>query len=167
MEIQYELTEEDYIHFNLSHIRRSKIGKRMLFLQRIIGPVIILSGGALTFATLFQDTSWWLFGVYGVISLIWFLYYPKYFERHIRKQTKRMIQERSNEGMIGPHTMDLDEDGLRDKNAFGETKVSWSGIKEVVEEADYVYLYNSSVSAYILPKRGQDMEEVQRWLPMR
>lgn len=167
MHIQYELTEEDYIRFNLSHIKRSKTGMRMLLLQRIIGPVIILGVGALMFATLFQEMSWWLFGVYGVISLIWFLYYPKYFERHIRKQTKRMIQERSNEGMVGPHTMELNEDGLRDKNAFGETHVSWNGIKDVVEEDDYLYLYNSSVSAYILPKRGQDMEEVKRWLPVR
>lgn len=69
--------------------------------------------------------------------------------------------------MIGPHTMELDENGLRDQNEFGETRVTWAGIKEIVEEDDYVYLYNASVSAYILPKRGQDMEEVRRWLPAR
>jgi hypothetical protein len=95
------------------------------------------------------------------------MYYPKYFERHVRKQTRRLIDERSNEGMIGPHTMDLDETGMRDVNEFGETQVSWAGIKEVVEEDDYVYLYNSSVSAYILPKRGQDMAEMRQWLPSR
>ncbi|MFN3364818.1 MAG: YcxB family protein, partial [Exiguobacterium mexicanum] len=77
------------------------------------------------------------------------------------------IDERSNEGMLGLHTMDLEENGLRDLNEFGEARVSWAGIKEVVEEDDYVYLYNSSVSAYILPKRGLDMEEVRRWLPIR
>lgn len=166
MEIQYELTEEDYIHFNLSHIHRSKTGKRMLLLQRFIGPFLILGSGAFLIVVL-HENSWWELSGYGVIALLWFLYYPKYFNRHIRKQTKRMIKERGNEGMIGPHTMELDKDGLCDRNEFGETRVSWSGIKEVVEEDEYVYLYNASVSAYILPKRGQDMEEVRRWLPAR
>lgn len=165
MKIQYELTEDDYIRFNLSHIKRSKTGKRMLLLQRIIGPIIFL-GAYFVLAMWLQETDWWLYGIYGIASILWFLFYPKYFERHVRKQTRRLIDERSNEGMIGPHTMDLDENGLRDLNEFGETRVSWAGIKEVVEENDYVYLYNSSISAYILPKRGQDMEEVRRWLPI-
>lgn len=164
MQIQYELTEDDYIRFNLSHIKRSKTGKRMLLLQRSVGPIIFL-GVAFILSTLLEETNWWLYSVYGIFSIVWFLYYPTYFERHIRKQTRRLINERSNEGMIGPHTMELDKSGLCDQNAYGETRVSWSGIKEIVEEEEYLYLYNSSVSAYILPKRGQDIEEVRRWLP--
>ena len=34
MEIHYNLTEEDYINFNLYHIKNSKAGKRALVLQR-------------------------------------------------------------------------------------------------------------------------------------
>ncbi|WP_157964165.1 YcxB family protein [Exiguobacterium sp. TNDT2] len=166
MQIQYELTEDDYTRFNLNHIKRSKTSKRMLILQRTIGPIMFL-GASFVLATWLQETGWWWYGTYGVASILWFLYYPKYFERHVRKQTRRLIGERGNEGMIGPHTMNLDEDGLRDVNEFGETRASWAGIKEVVEEDDYVYLYNSSVSAHILPKRGLDMEEVRRWLPTR
>lgn len=166
VQIHYELTEEDYIRFNLSHIKRSKTGKRMLLQQQVIGPIIFL-GAAFALATWFQATDWWLYGIYGVSSILWFLYYPKYFERHIRKQTRRFIEERGNEGLIGLHTLDMNEEGLRDQNEFGETRVSWSGIQEVVEEDDYVYVYNTSVSAYILPKRGQDMEEVRRWLKAR
>lgn len=42
MNIHYELTEEDYINFNLYHIKHSKMGKRSLLLQRIVTPFLYI-----------------------------------------------------------------------------------------------------------------------------
>ena len=42
MEIYYELTEEDYINFNLYHIKNSKTGKQALALQRFLTPLFFI-----------------------------------------------------------------------------------------------------------------------------
>ena len=61
--------------------------------------------------------------------------------------------------------MMLTEDGLSDLNQKGETKVNWSGIEVFKEDNDYFYLYNSSVSSYILPKRAlSDEQEFRKYV---
>ncbi|MGM7637492.1 YcxB family protein [Bacillus sp. Hm123] len=76
-----------------------------------------------------------------------------------------MIQEGTNEGLLGEHHMILSEEGIIDSTSNGETKVTWSGIKTISEDKHNIYLYNSSVSAYILPKREvDDVEEIKNYL---
>lgn len=42
MEITFELTEEDYINYNISHAGRSPSMKKSIFIQRIMGPAIFV-----------------------------------------------------------------------------------------------------------------------------
>lgn len=73
-----------------------------------------------------------------------------------------MIREGKNEGLIGEHKLITTAEGITDTTSTGETKVNWSGIKSLRENSDYLYIYNSSVSAYILPKRELENVEVER-----
>lgn len=76
-----------------------------------------------------------------------------------------MIKERKNDGLLGDHRMIMAEEGIVDATSKGETKVTWSGIKHFTEDKDYFFLYNSSVSAYILPKREiNDVEETKNYI---
>ncbi|MGG3806357.1 YcxB family protein [Metabacillus fastidiosus] len=61
--------------------------------------------------------------------------------------------------------MIMTEEEIVDSTANSETKVTWSGIEMFKEDDDYFYLYNSSVSAYILPKRAlKDVEEIKNYI---
>lgn len=76
-----------------------------------------------------------------------------------------MIREGKNEGLLGEHTMTLSEDGIVDSNPNGETKVNWTGIIKLKEDDSNIYLYNSSVSAYIIPKRElKDLEGLKNYM---
>lgn len=55
--------------------------------------------------------------------------------------------------------MTLSEEGIVDTTPKKETKVTWSGIQMIKEDEHSIYLYNSSVSAYILPKK--DLHNVE------
>lgn len=79
-----------------------------------------------------------------------------------------MINEGRNDGLIGQHNLILTEDGIVHSTSSGETKVSWSGIKNLKEDNDYLYIYNTSISAYILPKRDiKNVEQIRDYLKSR
>ena len=42
MGINYNLTEEDYLNFNMFHVKNSKAVKRTLNMQRFITPIIFI-----------------------------------------------------------------------------------------------------------------------------
>ena len=164
MEIYYNLTEEDYINFNLYHIKNSKTGKRALVLQRFLTPLffIIIS----YIYSLISDMSFLpLFITFLVTSILWVIFYPKYFYRLIARNAKKMMKEGKNDGLLGNHQLKLTEEGLVDTSSNKETKVTWSGITSFKEDDGYFLLYNSSVSAYILPKREIDhVDEVRQYV---
>ncbi|WP_342506970.1 YcxB family protein [Sporosarcina sp. FSL K6-2383] len=164
MNIHYELTEEDYINFNLYHIKHSKIGKRSLLLQRIASPFIFIIG-AYFYSVIGNLPFLPLFITFFIISALWVIYYPKYFYGLIARNAKKMIKEGKNDDLLGNHQLQMSDDGLVDTTANKETKMTWSAITSVKEDDGYFFFYNSSVSAYILPKRELDhVDEVRQYI---
>jgi Tfp pilus assembly protein PilE len=164
MEIRYGLKEEDYLNFNMFHIKNSKTAIRALNMQRFLTPIIFIvlsyvlsKVGNLSFFELFI--------AFLIVSILWVIFYPRYFYSYVIRNTKKMIKEGKNDGLLGEHHMILSEEGIIDSTSTSETKVTWSGIKTLSEDKDNIYLYNSSVSAYILPKRElDDVEEIITYL---
>ncbi|MEH7178280.1 YcxB family protein [Neobacillus vireti] len=161
MKIIYNLTEEDYLNFNLFHIKNSESASKSFNIQRYSIPIIYLIV-AYVFSNLADIPFLYAFIPFLIMGIFWVLFYPKYFQNRIKSQTKKMIREGKNEGLLGEHTMLLTEDGIIDTNSNGETKVNWSGVVKMMEDNSNLYLYNSSVSAYIIPKRElKELEEVR------
>ena len=164
MEINYNLTEEDYLNFNMFHVKNSKTVIRTLNMQRFLTPIlfIVLS---YVLSKIGNMSFLGLFIAFLIASILWIIFYPRYFYSYVIRNTKKMIKEGKNDGLLGEHCMVLSEDGIIDSTSNGETKVTWLGIKTLSEDRQNIYLYNSSVSAYILPKRElDDVEEVKTYL---
>ncbi|ARD47863.1 YcxB family protein [Sporosarcina sp. P33] len=152
MEIQYKLTEEDVVAFNLYHVKHSKVGKNSLQWQRYISPLIFLLFAY--FLSVFTEMPKGpLFAAFGITAVLWVIFYPKYFYFHITRQVRKMLKEGKNEGLVGEHLMKMNKAGITDKTSVGETAVQWTGVKQLREDAEYFYVYTSTVSAYIIPKR--------------
>lgn len=155
MKIKYYLTEDDYIHFNLFHIKNSITAKRALNIQRYVIPIILLF--ITYFTSLLDDDLFKPLFITSIFTIIiWLVFYPKYFYYIFIRNVRKMIKEERNDGLLGEHSMILTEEGIVDTSSNRETKVTWSGIKSFKEDNENLYLYNSAVSAYILPKRGID-----------
>lgn len=164
MEIKNHITEEDFLNFNLFHMKNSKTARRALNIQRFLTPICFLFFAY--FISEVTDISFLLaFSIFLIASILWVLFFPKYFYSHVIRHVKKMIKEGKNEGLLGDHTLVMTEEGVVDSTLNGETKVNWSGIKSLKEDNHYFYLYNSSVSAYILPKRDlKNIEEIKKYL---
>ncbi|WP_100333962.1 YcxB family protein [Bacillus alkalisoli] len=151
MDIRYNLTEDDFLHFNLFHLQNSQTAKKSLMLQRFVSPLFFL-GFSYVFSVILDVPFLAMFIPFFILSIVWILFYPKYFYSHVIRNVKKMIKEGKNEGLLGNHVFSLNEDGFSEETSSGETKVKWSGVNEFKEDDKFFYIYNSSVSAYILPK---------------
>lgn len=152
MEINYTLTEDDYIHFNLFHTTHSKTVKKSLLIQRLLGPIIFIAFSYL-FSKLAHLPLMGLLITFSLVSILWIIFYPNYFYKLIAKNVKKAIREGDNDGLLGKRQMSFSDNGLTDYTHSGKTEISWQGVKEFKEDDDYFFLYNSAVSAYIIPKR--------------
>jgi Ca2+/Na+ antiporter len=164
VEIRYSLTEEDYLNFNLFHIKNSNTAKKALNMQRFLMPIIFIVL-SYVFSKVGNLSFIGLLIAFLIVSILWVMFYPKYFYSYVIRNTRKMIKEGKNDGLIGEHHMIFSEEGIIDSTSNGETKVTWSGIKTFSEDKNSIYLYNSSVSAYILPKREMDdVEKIKTYL---
>lgn len=164
MKIDYNLTEEDYLKFNMFHIKNSKAATKSLNLQRFLGPIFFIVF-AYIFSMIAEIAFLGLLITFLIVSLLWVIFYPKYFYSHVSRQTRKMIQEGENEGLLGNHHLLMTEEGIIETTSSGETKVTWASLKEFKEDEDNFYLYNSGLSAIILPKRNVvDVEEIRAYV---
>ena len=152
MELTFKLTEEDYINYNVAHSKTSPSMKRSILIQRIMGPVIFVITPFIIVQ--FSDIPlWYWLIVFGLSSITWFIYYPKYAMWEITRRIKKMLAEGNNENLFNERILVLTDEGITETSSIGETKISWVKIERLEETEDYLYIYVSSVSAHIVPKR--------------
>jgi hypothetical protein len=153
MELEYELTEDDYIAFNLYYVKHSKTVKQSLFMQRFLPPIIFL---------IFPFVLFWVTGEFLMVllisfvlfSVVWIIFYPRYFYGYIKRNVSKLLNEGSNANILGRHVFISTEDGFVEKNRAEQRSGRWSSIERVEENDYYYFLFFSTMNAYIVPKRS-------------
>lgn len=151
--ITFTNTLDDIIAFNMYHVRTSRVTRRMRF-WATWGITVVLLGLALVLSLLSGSIS----------SLIWMgawaIFYLSYslstYNRRIRKATRRMYEEGKNKGVLGKHTIRIDEDGLHETSEVSEGKTLWSGIERIGEDENYLFVYVQAMMAHVIPKHRID-----------
>ncbi|WP_083432792.1 YcxB family protein [Alkalibacterium sp. 20] len=111
-------------------------------------PVIYFSG-----TLLFNQP-----GIYCIIiALLFYVYwiysYPKQHKNTIKKQSAKLLNEGDNSSFFGKKRMDIVEDKLILTEDNATMTLSKDRVKDSKEYDDMSILYLSAVSAYIIPKR--------------
>ena len=60
----------------------------------------------------------------------------------------------SRNGTLGQHHLSISPVGIHETNPFGEQMRYWTGVTDVVEDKNYIYLFIDAMEAYIAPKRA-------------
>ena len=67
-------------------------------------------------------------------------------------------------GHLGRHHISIDEQGLVETTAVGESRVSWAGIDRIERSADAVFIYTTPSAAHMIPRRAFAAPEDQETL---
>ena len=164
--IEYDLTPDDYVAFNVHTTLALPETRRQITQGRLWGAVLmavvtgvfglVLAGGGpvapLVFAALAAAT-WW------VVS-------PWTLRRGVRRSVER-IARTSGLGVLGPASLEADEVGLRAASAGTVNTAPWASIQRVEETESHGFIYVGPLEAVIVPKRAEGAEAMLRTVRVR
>jgi YcxB-like protein len=154
----FELTEEDYIAFNLYHHAHSAALRRRrfrawlaLFSAWIVASVL----SWYVLAVVLEVENWWILVVpVFVLPLIFLIAYPSAYRRSVCSIVRSMIREGSNRGFLAPRTVTITSDRLKESSDFKDTSLAWRAVERVAHTSDHIFIYISAMSAIIVPRRA-------------
>jgi hypothetical protein len=93
---------------------------------------------------------------WAIIRLLWFC--------SVRIVQWRSLKFDEHKSLLCEHTITLEDDAIVEATPYGEARNLWSGIYQVVDAADYIYIFITPDSAHIIPKLAfPDTESAQRF----
>lgn len=164
MEVEYHLTEEDFIQFNVFHVKNTKIARRSLMINRIVGPIFFLIFGYF-YSQVDGDLNLGIIATVIILSALWVILYPKYFAALVKRNTKKGLDNDNKQGLFGHHRLTMTDDGVFDSTSIGTTSTRWESILEFQEDQYNFYLYYGPTNAYIIPKRDiENVDDVRHYI---
>lgn len=149
MKLSFELTEQDYIDFNLHYFDTSPTMRRSHNKSRLAGTLLFFVLPPVL-RNMTDIPFWYWMTTLGIAGILWFFYFPKMMKRLYTKQIRKLLKEQKNY-FIGKKTLELTSDGILTKGEDGESTVLYSSISKLQQHNGAIYLYNSAVSAIIIP----------------
>jgi hypothetical protein len=150
-EFKISLNDDDFILFNQYHFLNSTLGKRTLLTLRFIIPFICF----ILVVIFFIAGSDLLFTIIEAIlltisSILWVSDSKKLILNSIKIRIKKLKKEGrlpySNEGILK-----FDDESIHEITPSTENKTNYSLIEKIALTEKAIYIYFSSVQAYILP----------------
>ena len=149
--VRFDFTESDFIGFNLYHHRHSPSTRAIQV--RFVVFILAIGLAALVYKLIRPEAPDVLWSVplgCGIGAAL----FPFSFRRSLRRNVLAMLKEGRNRGLLGTKEVTLTPAEIRSTGAMGMTTTAWPAVERVVVDGDVLYLYISSVSAVVVPRRA-------------
>lgn len=146
MTIDYTVTEQDYIAYNLFHYGQSPSVKRTLLLLRVVFPLLVM-----IMAFLYSRINMYYMVVAVIFSIVWFFVYPHSFRRSLARGVKRIMKEGKGNEFVGEKRLTLGDTHIIFEEGRGTIESKYDAVERIESDQERFYLYLGTVSAYILP----------------
>ncbi|MBL7042706.1 MAG: YcxB family protein [Pirellulaceae bacterium] len=82
-----------------------------------------------------------------------FILIPLY-KSSVRRTAARMVTERESAGAFGSCSLSIGPDGIVETKANGQSIRKWDYVNRLCLTPHHIFVYTSSIEAFILPKRA-------------
>lgn len=161
MELHYEITEQDFIDYNLYFIAHDAMTQKTIRRMSTLTAVLVLVGGT-ALMYLLDTLSPVSVGMYVVLAAVCFFGCPAWFTHKARKNVHRTIERASNRHICGPKTLRLTDTGVQLVGESEDSSYPYAAFQRVITAEKQVYLYLDDLSALIVPQRAFPDEEARR-----
>ncbi|MDT8405778.1 MAG: YcxB family protein [Methylococcales bacterium] len=147
--IDYELREEDFIHFNERLLHNTDHVKASIRKNRWYIPAFLLFVAAFYYYY-YGDTA--ASGYIVFLAALWTWLSPRLILLNLRQQITKSYSHKEKNKMLGNYHLSMDAEHLIEKSPSGKHKYPWSEVLRVEREKDqYVYLYVDVDTALVIP----------------
>lgn len=159
MKIEFNFEMSDWVEFQRNYLENSASMRKMKIVVTVLFPFLCLMIGLVEY--LRDDLTYIGVSILILFSVLWVIIYPKKFVSTMLKRSEKLLNNEDNNGYLGPHSVEFNESGMTHKAPESESTIKWIGIKRVLENEKYYFLYNTSVSTLIIPKFKLNLTETE------
>ena len=149
MRIGFRLSVDDYVAFNVYHVRSSPSYRRGLIVWGLMVPLglfVVLSVLGFKESPVFSIVS------AAIPSGLLILWAWGGNDGRLRKSAQKMYSEGENRGLGGLEYLEATEDRLISVDELCESRMVWRMVERLVDTPDYYFIYISAVKELVVPK---------------
>lgn len=154
-EIRFTFEIEDWLTFNEYHLINSKRYKIYRIVINSLLPVLFSA------MLLIEGFSWIKAGIYAGVSFIYYLVYGRTIAKRSMARAKKVLLEGDNSSILGEHIIIFDSEGIKHVMPTSDSLQKWNGIVKIAHTETHIFLYNSAISAHIIPIHKTEMTKDQ------
>ena len=151
MTINYQLTNSDFLEYQLYASSKSELHKKKRYRSRIIIPIIYIGFGSFFYS---KNQNLTIALTFGVIIILWFLFYPMYskwfYRNHFKKHVKENYKNRINKNV----EINFNENAMNVKDHTSESKINGTDLKELIETQNSFFIKLTTDLSLIVPKHS-------------
>ena len=153
MKINYQLTNTDFLEYQLYSSSKSESHNKKRRNYRFFGLILFLLYG---FYLLKKDENLNGALVFGIGAILWFLFYPKYSKWRYKDHFKKHVEENYKNRINTPVEIDFDQNSVNAKDFTSESKINGTELKELIETKDHFFIKLATDLSLIIPKHSID-----------
>ena len=119
MKLKYNLTENDYINYNIEHIKNSKSIRKSMIINRYITPLIFLVVPFFLYDMETLEFKIYMF-IFICLFIVWISFFDKYVYAINRKRLKKVINESNNDDLYGEKILEIIDEVIKITTYSGE-----------------------------------------------
>ena len=154
MEVEFDQTIEDFVNYNLYHMEHSRTIKRRIFTSRIIFAMMVILLSLVLLFLIERQINVMMVTISIIGAIFMYFIIPTIYKYNTLSNVRGMLKEADNKSILGKRVLEISDKGIIYKNIAGEGSYNWQSIIRIEENDQYIFLYQSSTSAIILPKRA-------------
>lgn len=161
MEVSFDVKKDHLIDFSIYNVENSKQIKRAVNIQRFVTPLMFLLF-ALLIGVYQNEISKWLV-IFAGMYIAWVIVYPKMYIMSVKSSIKKNIEQiNGKKELIGSCKLTLTDDGVVEDSNVRTNTTLWKDLKRLVETKEYVFVFNTENSAYVIPKEKFESKEYEK-----
>lgn len=172
MRLDFEVKEYDLYEFYKFHEWYSP-DKRTFRLKRraYLGTIMFLFPfGFFAFTgESFSEPIFWNLFIFGLfLFAIGFFMAKQSATSRIEKWVDKFLKDGKNQDLVGQRVMEFNEDGIECRSQNSDSRVNIKMIEKIRWDEQYYFIYLTTISAYVIPKRifknQDDKKEFEMWI---
>ncbi|MCM3783455.1 YcxB family protein [Neobacillus mesonae] len=143
MKMTIDFTKDDYWKLNKYVMFHMPQFKNLILLVMIVLPILMCA--ALKVLGRSWEVSIILGLLIGVLADLYVVF-------SVKLKVQRYVK--TNKGLVGEHTIEVNDNGFTETTSINQTHYPWSKIAHIREDGGYFYVFVNDTQGINVPKRG-------------
>lgn len=148
--IEYNFELDDWMALNRHFISQSKQYRRYFMVMKWLLPAMFMV--YIVKDLLSKQLSVAMVTMAVMASILWVIFLPKRLKKNAEDRFFKVLNSGDNRSILGHHCIQFSDEGLRITKPSSETMMKWESFVKVDQTIDHYFLYNSAISAVVIPK---------------